>query len=116
MPVYDYKCKSHGVFHELATMEDSAKPMACPQCGDMSARVIMLSPTVLEMASERRKAFETNERASHEPVVSTSDRRAFDHQHRNGCGCNAKKPSRFMMLTPDGGKTFPSARPWMISH
>jgi len=116
MPVYDYKCKNHGVFHELATMDDSAKPAACPQCGDLSSRVILLSPTLLDMAPERRSAFATNERASHEPVFSTTDRRALDHQHKNGCGCTAKKPGRFMMYTPDGGKTFPTARPWMISH
>lgn len=116
MPVYDYKCKTHGIFSDLAMMDDSAKPAACPQCKNLSARVIMLSPTILDMAPERRNAFETNERASHEPVVSTADRRAQDHQHKNGCGCNAKKPSRFMMYTPDGGKTFPTARPWMISH
>lgn len=28
MPVYDYKCKDHGVFQELATMADHDKP--CP--------------------------------------------------------------------------------------
>ena len=116
MPLYDYKCKDHGLFHELATFDDSAKPAPCPSCNAMSARVILLSSTVLGMAPERRNAFETNERASHEPAHSTKERRAFDHQHAKGCGCTEKKPSRFMIYTPDGGKTFPTARPWMISH
>lgn len=41
MPVYDYKCREHGLFHTLATMEDAAKPAQCPTCKAMSPRVIV---------------------------------------------------------------------------
>ena len=42
MPVYDYKCREHGLFHTLATMEDAAKPAECPTCKALSPRVIVL--------------------------------------------------------------------------
>lgn len=119
MPLYDYKCAQHGVFHELVPMEAFDKPCACPQCGALSPRVILLSPQILAMAAERRKAFETNERARHEPVISTRDiREEARHRHGPGCGCHSTQKAGKSMLfyTADGDKMFPSARPWMISH
>ncbi|MGV8835886.1 zinc ribbon domain-containing protein, partial [Cellvibrio sp.] len=44
MPVYDYKCADHGLFYELASMDDSSKPAACPNCAKLSERVIMVAP------------------------------------------------------------------------
>lgn len=116
MPVYDYKCSQHGVFSELATMEQSQLPAPCPQCSELSARVIMLPPEVLAMSPEKRKAMATNEKSRHEPEFSTLERRTHDHQHRNGCGCEAKKPGSKLFYTAQGDKMFPSMRPWMISH
>jgi putative FmdB family regulatory protein len=116
MPVYDYKCKAHGVFHELATMADYDKPCACPQCGEMSARVIMIAPEFLNMDSERRKAFDTNEKAQHEPIFSTDQSRKVKKED-GGCGCgDHKKRNSKLMYTAQGEKFFPSMRPWMISH
>jgi len=116
MPVYDYKCQTHGVFHELATMADHDKPCACPQCGAMSGRVIMIAPELLAMPKERRKAFETNEKAQHEPIFSTDATRKVDKRD-GGCGCSDhKKRNSKLMYTAQGEKFFPSARPWMISH
>lgn len=115
MPVYDYKCEDHGIFHELATLEDHQKPIACPTCGKLSARVIIMSPSILDMAAEKRHAHETNERASHEPVFSNKDRRENDHEHSKGCGCQGGKKSK-LIYTAQGDKMFPSMRPWMISH
>ncbi len=126
MPLYDYKCQSHGVFHELATLDESATPCACPVCGELSARVIMLSPSLIGMDAERRQAMERNERARHEPVFSNNEyrqeqaeRRAFHKRHHKGCGCGAEDApigkSR-LFFTADGKKMFPSMRPWMISH
>lgn len=114
MPVYDYKCKDHGVFYGLQTMADYDKPKPCPQCGVACARVILMSPTILNMPNERKKAMEKNERAQHEPLHSTEDQRQHDHQHRKQCGCT--KRSSKLMYTARGDKMFPSMRPWMISH
>jgi len=116
MPVYDYKCKDHGVFHELATMDDHDQPCACPQCGKMSARVIMIPPEILNMNSERRQAFETNEKAQHQPIFSNDASRKIDKRD-GGCGCgDHKKRNSKLMYTARGEKFFPSMRPWMISH
>lgn len=117
MPVYDYKCNDHGVFYELASMENSDQPQACPRCGSACARIIMVAPEILAMSPEARKAATTNEKSSHEPVHSTKDRRELDDEHRSGCGCNKQKPSKSkLMYTAQGDKMFPSMRPWMISH
>jgi len=117
MPVYDYKCTEHGVFNDLATMEDAATPAPCPSCGQLSGRVIMLAPEFLDMDPQKRNAVATNEKAQHQPVISTSERREHDQQHKNGCGCNKRKPGKSkLMYTATGEKMFPSARPWMISH
>ena len=116
MPVYDYKCQEHGLFSDLATMEQSQVPMPCPQCMVLSARVIIMPPEVLDMAPEKRKAMATNEKSRHEPVFSNSDRRESDDEHRSGCGCRAEKPGSKLFYTAQGDKMFPSMRPWMISH
>ncbi len=116
MPVYDYKCKTHGVFHELATMADHDKPCACPTCGEMAARVIMIPPEFLNMSAQRRAGFETNEKAQHEPIISTETSRSV-RKEDGGCGCgNHKKRNSKLMYTARGEKFFPSMRPWMISH
>lgn len=117
MPVYDYKCQEHGVFNDLATFDDFQKPCPCPTCGKLSPRIIRLSPDLFKLSSEERHAHQTNERAQHEPVFSTADRRENDHQHKHGCGCNKKSTGKSsLMYTANGEKMFPSARPWMISH
>ena len=117
MPVYDYKCQEHGIYHELVSMDDSAKPTKCPQCGTLCARIIMVPPTVLDMPEEKRHAHETNEKSQHEPIFSNQDRRTHDHHHACGSGCDSHEitPSK-MLFTASGEKIFPSARPWMISH
>lgn len=132
MPVYDYKCAEHGLFHDLATLENSSEPCECPQCGVLSSRVIMIPPNVLAMASENRVAIEKNEAARHEPIVSSVESRneAAEKQHflqknghsrKQGCGCSEHKPKdsqlkQQVVYLADGSKVFPSQRPWMISH
>ncbi len=123
MPLYDYKCAEHGVFQEMVKLADFDKPCACPQCGAQSPRVILFSPEFLAMAAQRRQAFETNEKARHEPVFSNqsiredAQRELRQHKHAPGCGCHSEqKRKSSLMYTADGSKMFPSMRPWMISH
>ena len=54
MPLYDYKCTEHGLFHELVPVRASGETCPCPTCGVLSARVILVAPEVLDMAPERR--------------------------------------------------------------
>jgi len=117
MPLYDYKCNDHGVFTELATIAGREKPVNCPQCGAASARVFALSPQMISMMKEKKQAMERNEKARHEPLISTLDRRQNDKQHASDCGCSggSVKNSK-LFYTAEGNKMFPSMRPWMISH
>ena len=115
MPLYDYKCSEHGLFHELVSMDNHQAPQPCPTCKTACGRVILMAPEFLSMSDERRKAHSTNEKSKHEPIISSVDSR--DKKNGSGCGCeqpNAKKSQ--VMYLADGSKIFPSQRPWMISH
>ncbi|HCW91592.1 MAG TPA: formamidase [Marinobacter sp.] len=118
MPLYDYKCREHGLFQELGAVDEAANPAPCPDCQVLSPRVIVLPPQLAALDPAKRQAHERNEKARHEPIVSTAERRAGDAQHRQACGCQKKMPKGKHMLfyTSDGKKMFPSMRPWMISH
>lgn len=110
MPLYDYKCPQHGLFHELVAMDNAGESHACPHCATLSPRVLLVAPTLLDMSPVKRQAIERNERARHEP-------RHGNHvsEHEHGCCHHARhKPKVF--YTAEGNKMFPSARPWMISH
>jgi putative FmdB family regulatory protein len=117
MPVYDYKCSQHGIFYELATMENHAQPASCPQCQQLSPRVIIMAPEVLDMSPLKKQAIETNEKAQHQPQFSTTDSRAENADRlKHGCGCRHEKRPSKLIYTAEGNKMFPSMRPWMISH
>lgn len=127
MPVYDYKCKDHGVFHELAAMDKAADPAACPSCKALSPRIIMIPPEVLAMAPDKKKAIMKNEQAQASPIISTIDTRAEQAErtkHASSCGCSSHKSKNLeqtslkqqVVYMADGSKVFPSQRPWMISH
>lgn len=117
MPVYDYKCTEHGLFYELASLENHAAPAHCPECNALSGRVIIMSPAFLNMDKEKKEGIERNEAAQHEPQHSNAETRAENADKlKHGCGCSHKKRSSKVMYTADGSKMFPSMRPWMISH
>jgi putative FmdB family regulatory protein len=117
MPVYDYKCAEHGLFYELASMDDHAEPMPCPECSTASARIIIMSPALLDMAKEKKQAIDRNQAAQHEPQYSDRDTRAENADKlKHGSGCSHKKRGSKLMYTAEGNKMFPSMRPWMISH
>jgi len=116
MPVYDYRCREHGVFYQLQTLENHAQPAACPTCAQPSARIIMIAPDLLLMDSSRRNAFATNEKSRHQPIISQKEQRQQDHHHRHKCGCEKDLKKSKLLYTAKGEKMFPSMRPWMISH
>jgi hypothetical protein len=37
-------------------------------------------------------------------------------KHPAGCGCCSTSKKATTVRAPDGAKSFPSKRPWMISH
>lgn len=110
MPLYDYKCTEHGLFHDLVPMQASGECAPCPTCGVLSARVIMVPPEVLDMAPAKRQAMARNEQAAHEP------RHGNHHSEKEQGCCHHHKRKSKLFYTAEGNKMFPSARPWMISH
>lgn len=116
MPVYDYKCRDHGVFYGLQTIDQHDQPKPCPDCGKLSPRVIVMAPDILTMNKNDKKAAQRNEQAKFEPIHSSSDQRRHDQDHRARCGCDHHKGKSKLFYTAKGDKMFPSMRPWMISH
>ncbi|MDD9727768.1 zinc ribbon domain-containing protein [Roseovarius sp. SK2] len=111
MPYYDYSCPECGPFTDFAAMADFDKPCVCPTCAASSPRVLLRAPAFANMDGSKRAAMATNERSQHVPKSTRS--------HGPGCSCcsasSKKLPSRTLHRA-DGSKSFPSSRPWMISH
>jgi putative FmdB family regulatory protein len=114
MPTYDYACGQCGGFEALRPSGQRDEPAACPDCGmRIAARAFGRTAAAL-MASGTRSAMETNERARHEPG-SSRDYARF--KHPAGCGCCSGSSRRSATVTaPNGAKSAPARRPWMISH
>lgn len=109
MPVYDYDCVKCGRFTAMRPMARSAHPLECPDCGTPAPRAFFTAPAIAGMDAGRRNAIATNERSANEPRQSKA--------HGAGCGCcSGSTPKPGIGGTADGAKSFPKARPWMISH
>jgi hypothetical protein len=93
-------------------MSECDEPGNCPKCADPSPRAILRAPNFFCMPADKRKARATNERSANAPV--TLDR--YKGSHGPGRGCCSAKPSRLVRKARSGTKSFPTARPWMISH
>ncbi len=115
MPIYDYDCETCGPFREMRPMSMAAEPCACPDCGTPAPRAFFTMPALATMDGDRRTAIATNERASHEPVSSKSERARRLHPSNCSC-CKPGAKQRATVFRADGAKSFPSSRPWMISH
>ena len=109
MPVYEYLCESHGAFEALRPMAEYAQPCACPACGAQSRRVLLTPPSLGARDRGRMKARAVNERSADSPQRTGA--------HPPGCGCcSGTKKASTTLYRPDGSKSFPTKRPWMISH
>jgi putative FmdB family regulatory protein len=117
MPLYDYQCPDCGVFDDFRSASRAAEPAKCPRCGFGSPRVIR-APQLLEMNASLRTAHEVNERSAHEPRFSNPESREHRHDHGPGCSCcgGSEMGKSSALYHADGSKTFPTKRPWMISH
>ena len=112
MPVYEYLCNECGPFTDMRPMSECDDPQACPRCATSAPRVILTAPNFFSMPSDKRKAIAVNEGSAHAPKTLAE----YKDSHGPGCGCCSTKPSRLMRKTKSGAKSFPTARPWMISH
>ncbi|MBN9671952.1 FmdB family zinc ribbon protein [Roseibium aggregatum] len=124
MPVYDYLCTSCGPITASRPMSAHADPIECPACKQEAPRAILQAPHMSGLSPDSRNAHERNETARHAPKFSTkADRedraRETKKRHPAGCSCCSGTKGNFRssaVYRPDGSKTFPSKRPWMISH
>jgi putative FmdB family regulatory protein len=112
MPVYEYLCEDCGPFTQIRAMAEYELPSDCPDCGASAPRVILTAPHCSTMAPELRRAHATNERSAHAPRTLSSSKGS----HAAGCSCCTGKSSRMTLRGKNGSKSFPSSRPWMISH
>jgi putative FmdB family regulatory protein len=112
MPVYEYLCDSCGPFTDMRPMAECELPQDCPDCGTVAPRVILTAPNYFGMTAERKLAHATNERSSHAPKSSKDMKSA----HGAGCSCCSGTSSRLVKREKNGAKSFPTSRPWMISH
>lgn len=94
MPTYDYACDQCGPFEALRSMDQRTATAV--------------------MCDRQRLAMSTNERASHEPVSSKS---YVPRAHPSGSSCcSGGGKAKATAVAPNGNKSFPAKRPWMISH
>ncbi|MEC9346251.1 MAG: FmdB family zinc ribbon protein [Pseudomonadota bacterium] len=110
MPLYDYHCPDCGLFEAMMPLATHDQPSPCPACAAPAPRVMIHAPRLSAVSTATRIAHETNERSADSPKRSS---------HGPGCGCcgGASKARQGSTLrTPDGAKSFPAKRPWMISH
>ena len=114
MPTYEYCCDDCGDFTAYRPIAMRNEPCICPYCGKASTRVMLTAPTLATMSSSQRIAHSTNERAAHAP--KTSAEYAAGRKHGPGCSCCGGGLSKSTVKAADGSKTFPTKRPWMISH
>jgi len=113
MPVYDYECERCGAFTTMRPMAECDAAAECPRCGDDAPRAFLTAPYFATMPAERRLAHATNEKSAHAP------RRLSDMgaAHAAGCRCcGGGRSSRLVKRGKNGSKSFPTSRPWMISH
>jgi putative FmdB family regulatory protein len=113
MPVYDYLCNRCGPFTDMRPMAECDLPHKCPQCRKKAPRAFLTAPYFATMSGERRLAHATNERSASAPKALSS--------HGGGCNCCSGASMRYKKNGRSGGaengaKSFPSKRPWMISH
>jgi putative FmdB family regulatory protein len=115
MPVYEYLCSACGPFTEIRPMAEYDKPQPCPECQRKAPRVLLTAPRFSTMSVELRTAHATNERSAAAPSTLS----ALKSQHEAGCSCCSglsNKKGRKTARGKNGAKSFPGARPWMISH
>lgn len=119
MPTYDYACPGCGGFDAFRSLAQRNEPVDCPDCGTASPRVFATAPRLACVSGDTRRAIERNERSAHAPVSSKEYGGYPRLRHPAGCGCCGPSSATKRAATvqaPNGAKSFPTRRPWMISH
>lgn len=67
MPMYEYECKSCGIFTVLRPLDERNSPTCCPACQTDAKRVIHSAPGTTWLGKQTVTMHEVNERSRHEP-------------------------------------------------
>lgn len=67
MPIYEYECKSCGIFTVLRPLDERNSPACCPACQTDAKRVIHSAPGTTWLGKQTVTMHEVNERSRHEP-------------------------------------------------
>jgi putative FmdB family regulatory protein len=113
MPVYDYLCSECGPFTEMRPMTECDAPHSCPECSALAPRAFLTAPYFATMSRESRLAHATNERSAHAPQGPCGVQGAARQRLRV---LQRQALARAVKRGKNGAKSFPSSRPWMISH
>lgn len=118
MPVYEYECRSCGVFSVLRKMHESSLPAPCMDCGEESPRILS-APRLAVMDKGMRSAHERNEKSAHEPRTARKSSCGCSGQHT--CNTSAGKSGAAQVNEKTGApalqmQTKATARPWMVGH
>lgn len=118
MPVYDYMCAACGPFTQIHPMSACSEAQPCPDCASPAPRAFLTAPYFAGMDAGRRTAIATNERSAHAPMTNAqfAAKSEATKKHGAGCGCCGGKMKSRTRTAASGAKSFPTARPWMISH
>jgi putative FmdB family regulatory protein len=106
MPVYEYECpECDHYFTDLKPIAEFKQLTYCPACGGVANKIIS-APRLNTMRTDRRVAFETNERSAHEPRVSHQCGAHCHHHHHKKPAAEAKPELKQQV----------NRRPWMLGH
>jgi putative FmdB family regulatory protein len=107
MPLYEYQCGEHGLFEGLNAIARSSEPVHCPECEQLSPRVLSV-PHLGRMTRSEVIARDRNERSRHEPRLSKTPGNC---SHAGPCNHGAQARSK-----PGELKVYTGKRPWVIEH
>jgi len=122
--MYEYRCDECGVFAALGKMSTSSEPTICPDCGELSERILS-APRLAIMGKAQRSAHERNEKSAHEPRSTRRSSCGCLGNHTCGSSAASKKSGQDTQGKRGEGKekgsllqmqTKKTARPWMLGH
>jgi putative FmdB family regulatory protein len=94
MPLYEFQCKSCGLFEQWRGFNESSDPMLCPNCQTMAKRIYS-SPNL------------------HLRSVSTAGSRSKRIEEKTEPRLITREPKE---TTPKSKQAHRHERPWMLSH
>jgi putative FmdB family regulatory protein len=109
MPLYEYECRKHGTFEQIASIAACREPGACPECAAPAARVLSV-PHFSSMARSEIIARDRNERSRHEPRVSSTPGSC---SHAGPCNHGSRGKAK---AKPGQLQAYKGKRPWVMEH